>query len=213
MTQLYALVEERASKTDVEDQVFENLAYYLKADDSALVLGDILRIQSNEFMARGQVFVFAQSEPGRGSIAMRLDARAIVKNPVDVDNRVNSTLPESWSYDKGKVSEVVPATYDVLTLGSAAFSWAPAGATAAVVPIGIQPTTRARPGRSDEVPTATDVQRFVGYIPPTPGVFIRENVVLEVQDGSGFFYVIEQVYSSGEVGVVGTVCLLTKGGN
>jgi hypothetical protein len=206
---LFGEFEERAQRKILENQVFELLAFALTIDNRALIKGDLL--QQVGYKSDGGVYCFAQYRPPNETIVVRVEGRAIIRRFVDASKPIVDKVPGTWALRTERAQDT-EKTADVLTQMDGRFVFAPArnDPFPVVVPIGVQPTTRARPGRN-EVPSDVPVERFVGYIPPL-GIPLRDNDELEMTDGSDVVYAIEQVYSSGDVGLAGTIALLSKEG-
>lgn len=208
---LQAKLERLTSRALLENQIFENIAEDAKCDNTNLVLGDLL-VKTTD----GAVYCYAQRLPTQPSIFIRCDFRAIIRRPVDTAAPTTPSADNSGAWTLGTVTaEVNEASSLPLTQIDGVYTFTPTAynPVPVVIPVGVQPTTRARPGRPGETePTATPIERFVGYIPPTGNAFIRDNDQIELQDGSGFVFVVEQVSSSGNIGLRGTTVLLSKQG-
>ena len=111
--------------------------------------------------------------------------------------------PYIVSGEEADVEDSPTADADVLTLVAGVYDFQPAGATAAQVPIGIEPTSRTGQPREDAQPTSSDATRFVGHTPALP---IQERD--EIAVGSKRYLVLEATtrYS----GFVGTTMLLVN---
>jgi hypothetical protein len=201
-----ASLKRTVSRGALENQLFELVTFDATCDNSQLVLGDIL-----EYPDDGSIYCYAQYRPPEDPIFVRCDAPAFLRRPTDAASDAVGTVTQ-WTATTG-ADEVTQANALAMTVTNGAYAFVAGGSTA-TIPIGIQPTTRARPGHAEAVPTSTSIERFVGYAPPlgvpSSAVPIRENDVFEIQDGSDVAYVVEQVYASGLVGLVGTVMLLNK---
>ncbi|GAC1387991.1 MAG: hypothetical protein NVSMB31_01270 [Vulcanimicrobiaceae bacterium] len=221
ISQYRAKLERMTTKTNLDNQVFDLLTYAGKSNVSALQLGDLIR---NTQIAQ-DVYCFCQVDSTQPDVFMRCEFSAIIKRPIDATSPPSENLPPltGWVLGAGTssaISQETEASALPLTQqdGGYLFGSSLSGnSTPVIVPIGIQPTTRARPGRTVGLPSDTPVERFTGYIPPlfdNDGDFIaiKDNDEIEVQGSNNEVYVVEQVYSSGFVGLVGTVVLLSKSG-
>ena len=198
-------IERTTTRSALENQIFELVFFTAKGDNRTWQLGDLFVEQ-----ATGAAYCYCQSRPIKPSFFIRCEALATIRRPDDVATATPTPPPAGTAFVAPTESETDDADDDILTLtgGIYGFSAASTSPTAATVPIGIQPTARARGEHGEKLDSSTAIQRFVGYVPPLGNLRLRERDTLALATGDS--YMCEQVFSTGDVGLVGTTCLLVK---
>ncbi len=104
--------------------------------------------------------------PMRKAIGVRIDRVAKIYRPATA-----STSDATGPYFNETVSGEAELP---LVLASGGFSFGSAGATAAGVPVGVSTFSRTFREEFRGIPNSTDINHFFFYVPPLPGVNLRE---------------------------------------
>jgi hypothetical protein len=208
---LYNAEFKRLPKTEIEDETFGAIAFEGTCDNTFLQFGDILK--ETGYRSTGAVYCYAQYRIYGPNVFMRCERTAIVRRPTDVHApNIGAEPLTQWTAVTGTDAEVTEATAYAAVLTDGTYAFTPAGTAPTPVPYGAQPTTRISGTHPENVPTSTSDQRFSIYLPPMPGITILPNDEIEDQDGTGTVYVAQEVYTSVDTGLYGTVALCTREG-
>ena len=197
----------KASKTHLENTMFDLQTFEATCDGTKLRVGDILK--ENGYESDGGIYCVGQLRPMKTNILIRVESPSAIEKP-HPDAGASEDQPNSgFVYIPDKFGGIRLAGRYELTLQGGLYSIQKQGlGTPASIPIGLQPINRVGEGHKPNLPTTVPVTKFLCYIPPTPGYAPNE---LDVIKGLSMeSYSISMVYTSEGVGVQGTICVLTK---
>jgi hypothetical protein len=195
----------RVTKRDAyETQPFDLQTHHGITSIVGLSYGDIFVQQPLDgFAPDSSRFCFAQQRPLRENLFVIVDRDATIKFAT------SAAEPSSFGVDLGDTDTGrTPSTELVMAWnGSAFYKAAPGAATAFVLPIGIQQTARAGPGRTPGLETSEGMGRFTIYIPPTPGLQldVTDRIVVGLER-----YELLQVLTDAGSGLRGTVAIASR---
>jgi hypothetical protein len=171
-----------------------------------LELGDIL--VETGYESDGGRWCFAQARPTRESLFVRCEELVQIYRP-RVGNLVPTGTPNAATPGAPFVSSTFASsdvsTRESLSLTDGVYNFSPPNIAAADIPIGIQMTARAGGTRANALPSSSATARFVGYIPPLPGITINSDDVLYLDDDHS--YIVNSALQEAP-GFQGTVMVL-----
>lgn len=201
-----AILTHWKSAKDIENTIFDILAFAVGCDNSYLNTGDILvGLGPEGYRDDGAMYVIADVRPLKQTIAIRCEQPATLTRPTTSTSNLtlNATTPTQIKTYSG----VTKSTELTLTLTNGSYSFQESG-TAATIPFGLQPLNRLREEPPSKLPTDTKREHFLGFLPLLSGVIVEENDVIS-SGSAGDRYRVEQ-NSMNEYGLQGQVLLLEK---
>jgi hypothetical protein len=218
---LTARIDRETSKTLVENQTFDLLAFEAMVNAGNLALGDILveQTQSPNLQLNGAailagtatlaingIYAVAQKRPTRETMLVRCEQLGVLTAPNSNAGTLaqapafGSVFDPQWAGNQEAIE--LPLT---LTSGSYALATAP-GATPAVIPFGLQPIRRVHDENDPDVVADFSREEQLAYIPPLGSFEVQRLMILTLADGTRFQ--IRGLYSSQLIGVAGTVAVV-----
>jgi hypothetical protein len=209
----YAAYLTKATKSIVEGAALELEVFNADCDNRTLQFGDVL--VGTDPLDLG-TYVFAQYRPliEQSTLFVECNTLAQIFRP-RVGNPVPAgTAPAATPGAPFIASSFVSSdedTQEPLTLVDGVYAFGVPGATAAIVPVGLQLTARAggTRGSANNLPGSSATARFVGYVPPL-AISINQNDVIYVDDDHS--YIVNLALNQTK-GFVGTVVILEEQGD
>lgn len=191
----------------IEDQIFKLLVFRATFNSLNFLVGDVMQETGYKAQAEG-VYVFVQSRPTRESLWMRAESNCTISRPTPTAGQA-AQLPASGALIARGYGGYVKDTEWPLTLtnGRYAFTDIP-GMSPATIPVGIQQELRVADSREPKFPVTAYRERFLIFIPPTPGEEINE--MDRVNAGNGDRYQIASILQTASVGVSGWICIAER---
>jgi len=199
-------------KSLIENTTFDLLVFEAKCDGTKLQSGDILQ----EIGPHAQVGAFYCVAHVRYQLPFRV-VLIRVETPSSLERlhpgagAANQQPSSGWAYTP--VNDAYGGT-DVasryhLMLDNGMYQMMPLGAgTLASIPIGLQPLNRVKDGNTLGLPTPFARTSYLAYIPETYAYQVAELDIIKASMSDT--YEIKQVYTSGEIGLSGTICIVEK---
>lgn len=213
---LYADITPHAPKTDLENEIFELLAYDATVDSTDMLIGDI--VQEIGTGSAGTVYVYAQHRVARPKIFMRTAFLATITRPTPISGQVGQ-MPASGSVVGTYFGENQNSAW-WLTLTTGEYSFGQTGPRT-VVPVGIQSNVRAADGQKDDaagsLPSKIPEPQFMVYVPDL-GIPLAMKDVIHVGPitlASGIqppvdHYSVMKLLNTGNSGLAGNICICER---
>lgn len=188
-------------KFAIEDQIFDMLCFVGLCDNLKLKLGDL--IQETGYKAdAANIYTFVQARPTRESLFIRCESCSFITRPYPTAGAaeqlpaVGPKVIPGWGGFQKATEQIL-----VLVNGRYGFKSDPGGLPPAVVQVGIQQTTHLRDAHDPDFPTRAFRERFMLYIPPTPGEELNELDIINA--GNGDRYQIGTILQTPDAGIAG----------
>jgi hypothetical protein len=195
-------LERTVSRGVLENQMFEVLSFAGTCDNRNLNLGDLVQQASD-----GGVYCFAQYRPPEDSIFVRCESLATFSRPMPDGGRSDQQPASGAVYEDAYFGEYHAGEWPLtVTAGSFAYVTPAGSPVSAAVPIGLQPTSRVRDEQQPQIPEGAFHAEFFAYIPPLKGLTLSQRDRIYVPGSAG--YQIISLYSSQQVGLIGTIAKL-----
>jgi hypothetical protein len=204
-----AKITRTTSKVNVENQIFELIAFEFLLDNRLLQIGDLLTETGYEAEAL-DVFTVASIRPLKPTICMRTEQNVTISRPTPQAGQAaqqpsqggGTIVTSGWS-GVWKEDDLIMT----LTGGLYGFS-SNQNSTPAQIQVGLSPNSRVKDGNTLGVPTEQYRDQFVIYCPMLPGEQLNE--LDRFNFGNSDRYETMKVYTSAQTGLAGQIVLVEK---
>lgn len=198
---------EKASRTDIENAVFDTLVFEATCNNLQLQLGDVLT-QTGDYND-GSIFTVAQMRPSHPTLFVRTSDSCSLSRPMPTAGQSDQQpatghIVETPGYagdDKGT------EWFLKLQNGSYFFSSDNTIPNASLY-AGLQPISRVRDGASELPGTGLYREDYIVWIPLFHGDMLHEMDRLRFPNMDA--YQVARLFSSGDVGLSGYICTIER---
>jgi hypothetical protein len=203
-----AKVKRTTRKVDFENEPFSLLVFESKCDNRLLQLGD--HFTQYGYRSDGAKFILAEMRPTQPTLWMRAANNIAITRPVPQGGQSVQQPPLGGAIRSPGYFGVWKGIEQVLTLSGGLYAFVPADevVTPAVVPADVQQLNRIRDANKPEIAVQHYRDHYLCYVPLLPGENLQELDI--VNFGNGDRYEIASIYTSGDVGLAGYICVLEK---
>lgn len=190
----------------IEGVIFELVAFESACNNLVLEIGDFLVEEG--YGSTGSAYVVAEKRPTRETVLMRCETNCAIMHPYSLAG-TQAEQPTSgivWNDDYGGPEQL----YDQnIVLQNGLYATDPTYTMSpATIPCGLAPLNRIRDSKELGLPTEIPSTRFVMYVPLLPGYQISQNDKIKAENQDT--YLVEQDYTSGDVGISGYILLVAR---
>jgi hypothetical protein len=198
---------EKTSKSIVENQIFDLIAYEGVIDNRRLQKQDIFVETGYETDFGTYIFAQRRPVPPYKSIFMRAETYCFITRPYTAAGAV-AQQPPSGVLVQPAYGGTTKGIEKYLTLNDGLYTFSEEAVAGASIPCGIQPLNRVRDGSIPNVATKQYRTHHLVYVPLIPGEQLNEQD--RINASASDRYEIMEVHSTDETGLSGYICIVEK---
>lgn len=207
-TNFGANIRRYTTKVALENNTFDLETFVANCDRRQLQIGDVFK-ETGYGALPSNVYTLVQMRPMAETIWMRTESAAGLTRPMPTAGRA-SQLPTSGAVEVLGYGGYQVATEQILCLNNGLYQYLDPGLVSndASVQCGLGQERRIADSKEPQVPTRPYRERFLGFIPPTPGEIMNEKDIIDA--GNGDRYVVASIFQTDEAGMAGWFCICER---